>query len=206
MSLTPRRQRPAPRAPRFRSVHLALQRTAMVAVACWNHGMLCAAASYILFALSAFCVKLTHGAIRIACGHTCPHAGMHQGCTPRCCKLQGSATYTSKLAPASAMTRFPPLLSRRPMRTAGRIPVLELCFVRSGLSFMLSVILMRSMKVTPMFGHRKNAPLLVARGVCGALNMTVYYASLQLLPLGDAVTIGVHAAKGKNVPIARLCH
>jgi hypothetical protein len=67
---------------------------------------------------------------------------------------------------------------------------MELCLVRSSLSFTLSVLLMWKLKMHPMFGHRRNAPLLVARGVCGALSMGAYYVSLQLLPLGDAVTIG----------------
>jgi len=75
----------------------------------------------------------------------------------------------------------------------GRVTVLEVCLVRSTLSFTMSIILMKSMGMSPLFGHRKNAPLLVARGCCGALSMALYYASLQLLPLGDAVTIGERA-------------
>ncbi|GBF88988.1 hypothetical protein Rsub_01487 [Raphidocelis subcapitata] len=99
----------------------------------WNSGLSCAAVAYVIFSISAFCVKLTHG----------------------------------------------------------HVPVLELCLVRSTLSFTLSVLLMWRLRMYPMFGHRKNAPLLVARGVCGAVSMGAYYVSLQLLPLGDAVTIGL---------------
>jgi hypothetical protein len=102
------------------------------AYAFWNHGLLCAATSCVIFAFSGFAVKLTQS----------------------------------------------------------RVPVLELCLVRSFLSFCFSIALMKSMGMAPMFGHQKNAPLLVARGVCGAASMALYYASLQLLPLGDAVTIG----------------
>lgn len=84
-------------------------------------------------------------------------------------------------------TTHPPNL---PPTHPGRIPVLQLCLVRSGLSFTMTVLLMKGMHMSPMFGHRANAPLLVARGACGAVSMAVYYASLQLLPLGDAVTVG----------------
>lgn len=48
----------APPAPDPR-MHAALRRAAD---ACWDSGMLCAVVSYIMFSLSAFCVKLTDGA------------------------------------------------------------------------------------------------------------------------------------------------
>lgn len=68
--------------------------------------------------------------------------------------------------------------------------MLELCVVRSFLSFSMSLILMKGMKISPMFGHKENFPLLAARGCCGAMSMMLYYGSIQLLPLGDAVTVG----------------
>jgi drug/metabolite transporter (DMT)-like permease len=41
----------------------------------------------------------------------------------------------------------------------------------------------------PFFGMRENRLKLISRGLCGATAMTLYYYSIQLLPLGDAVTI-----------------
>ena len=77
--------------------------------------------------------------------------------------------------------------------TQGRVPVLEVCLVRSALSFTMSLVLIRSVGITPVFGHRRSAPLLAARGCCGAASMAAYYTSLQMLPLGDAVTIGARS-------------
>lgn len=55
--------------------------------------------------------------------------------------------------------------------TGGRIPVLEVCFVRSSLSFLLTVVLMKSTGISPVFGQRSNLRLLFMRGCCGACSM-----------------------------------
>lgn len=70
------------------------------------------------------------------------------------------------------------------------MPVLELCLVRSALSFGMCVALMRGMRISPMFGKRSSWPLLLARGCFGSMGMVLYYVSIQLVPLGDAVTLG----------------
>ena len=71
--------------------------------------------------------------------------------------------------------------------TSDRVPLLEVCLVRSGLSWVLSVALMLALRIEPMFGHRRNWPLLASRGVYGALSMYLNYVSLAALPLGDAI-------------------
>ena len=71
--------------------------------------------------------------------------------------------------------------------TANRVPLLEVCLARSGLSWIISVALMLALGIHPMFGHRRNWPLLASRGVYGALAMYLNYVSLAVLPLGDAI-------------------
>jgi threonine/homoserine efflux transporter RhtA len=46
------------------------------------------------------------------------------------------------------------------------------------------------MRISPMFGKRSSWPLLLARGCFGSMGMVLYYVSIQLVPLGDAVTLG----------------
>ncbi|KAI8468882.1 MAG: hypothetical protein J3K34DRAFT_425457 [Monoraphidium minutum] len=55
----------------------------------------------------------------------------------------------------------------------------------------MSVVLMKGMHISPMFGHRKNWHLLAMRGSFGAVAMLLSYCSIQMLPLGDAITIGL---------------
>jgi hypothetical protein len=62
-----------------------------------------------------------------------------------------------------------------------RVPVLEVCLVRSSISAGLSFVLMYLSKMLPWrlyFGKRQNFKLLLARGCCGACAMvrciTVY--------------------------------
>jgi drug/metabolite transporter (DMT)-like permease len=43
--------------------------------------------------------------------------------------------------------------------------------------------------VSPLFGSRQRRWLLAARGVIGALGMTTFYLSIQLLPLADATVL-----------------
>jgi hypothetical protein len=49
--------------------------------------------------------------------------------------------------------------------TGGRVPVLEVCLVRSAISFVLTILLMKSARMQgPIFGQRSNLLLLSIRG------------------------------------------
>jgi hypothetical protein len=49
--------------------------------------------------------------------------------------------------------------------TGGRVPVLEVCLVRSAISFALAILLMKSARMQgPVFGQRSNLLLLTIRG------------------------------------------
>jgi drug/metabolite transporter (DMT)-like permease len=73
--------------------------------------------------------------------------------------------------------------------THGRVPILEICLFRSSLSFILTLILSLYIGVKPLFGHRCNLHLLLARGVLGTISVACSFSAFVLLPLGDAVTI-----------------
>lgn len=68
--------------------------------------------------------------------------------------------------------------------------------MRSGFSIVFTGLLIRRMQCddepddpTTWFGSRQNYHKLVLRGVFGACAMCSYYFSIQLLTLGDAVTL-----------------
>ena len=65
----------------------------------------------------------------------------------------------------------------------------HLSLLRSGISLFLCAYTVNVAKITPVFGHRKNIPLLLSRGAFGAVSMHTYYLSISLLALADAVTI-----------------
>ncbi|KAF8062013.1 SEPTIN3 [Scenedesmus sp. PABB004] len=73
--------------------------------------------------------------------------------------------------------------------TGDRVPVLQLCVVRSGVSFATSIAVGSAARVAPLFGRRQQMPLLLARGLLGSVAMAASYVALLALPLGDAVTI-----------------
>jgi drug/metabolite transporter (DMT)-like permease len=66
------------------------------------------------------------------------------------------------------------------------IPAIEIVFFRSLVSFMMSYVFLKYAKV-PIFGHNKK--WLIARGVAGAIGLTLYFYTLQNIPLASAVTI-----------------
>lgn len=51
------------------------------------------------------------------------------------------------------------------------------------------IFLRQSDPSVQLFGRLENVGLLLARGTAGAVAMTLFYISITLLPLGDAVTI-----------------
>lgn len=69
------------------------------------------------------------------------------------------------------------------------MPVLQLCIIRSSLSFCTSIAVALASGIRPLFGHRENFHLLLMRGCFGTLAIASSYVALLSLPLGDAVTI-----------------
>ncbi|KAK9824648.1 hypothetical protein WJX72_012035 [[Myrmecia] bisecta] len=73
--------------------------------------------------------------------------------------------------------------------TGNRVPVFEIVAVRSGLSWLISMVLASLNDVKPVYGQRRHYPILAARGLIGATAMTLSYEALKRLPLADAMTI-----------------
>lgn len=70
------------------------------------------------------------------------------------------------------------------------IGVFEIVAVRSSISVIFSYIAFRvSGQTSPFFGQRRHMPFLAMRGLIGASAMDCYYATIQRLPLGDAVSL-----------------
>ncbi|WP_375580881.1 DMT family transporter [Marivirga tractuosa] len=66
------------------------------------------------------------------------------------------------------------------------IPAVEIVFFRSLISFVMSYVYLKSIGV-PVLGNNKK--LLIARGAVGAVALTMYFYTLQNIPLGSAVTM-----------------
>lgn len=66
------------------------------------------------------------------------------------------------------------------------IPVFELVFFRSLVSLIISYITLNRKNI-PIFGNRKN--ILLARGLFGATALSLFFITLQNIPLAGAVTI-----------------
>lgn len=66
------------------------------------------------------------------------------------------------------------------------IPATELVLFRSLVSLVLSYIIIKRKKLNPLGNNRK---LLMLRGVFGVIALTLFFYTLQYLPLGSAVTI-----------------
>eukprot|EP00879_Flechtneria_rotunda_P004737 GHRR01005006.1.p1 GENE.GHRR01005006.1~~GHRR01005006.1.p1 ORF type:complete len:564 (+),score=172.35 GHRR01005006.1:243-1934(+) len=73
--------------------------------------------------------------------------------------------------------------------TGGRVPVLQLCLIRSSISFFASLAIALSTRIKPLFGHQQHFHLLFCRGFFGTLAFSMAYVSLLTLPLGDSTTI-----------------
>jgi drug/metabolite transporter (DMT)-like permease len=73
--------------------------------------------------------------------------------------------------------------------TGSYLPVLQICFIRSITSVVLTIAWGSWLGGFPLYGHRKNWPTLAGRGVFGTISVTSAFASYVLLPLGDAATV-----------------
>lgn len=72
------------------------------------------------------------------------------------------------------------------VKLAGRLPVMELVFFRCGISTVLSMAVLLSVKEN-LLGN--NHRLLLLRGVFGTLALLTYFITVKEMPLGTAVTI-----------------
>lgn len=72
------------------------------------------------------------------------------------------------------------------VKLAGRLPVMELVFFRCGISTLLSMAVLLSIKEN-LIGN--NHRLLVLRGVFGTMALLTYFITVKEMPLGTAVTI-----------------
>ncbi len=66
------------------------------------------------------------------------------------------------------------------------IPPIEIIFFRSIISFVMSVLMLKSQSVS-IWGNNK--PVLIARGVSGAIALFLYFTLLQQIPLATASTL-----------------
>ncbi|MBK6267441.1 DMT family transporter [Marivirga sp. S37H4] len=89
------------------------------------------------------------------------------------------------------------------------IPAIEIVFFRSLISFVMSYAYLRSVRI-PLFGNNKK--WLIARGLAGAIALSMYFYTLQNIPLASAVTIqflspiftsvlGIYIVKEKVKPL-----
>ena len=67
-----------------------------------------------------------------------------------------------------------------------RLPATEIVMFRSGISLVLSLLFLKQQKINPFGKHRK---LLFLRGLFGATALTLFFYTLQKLPMGTAITI-----------------
>lgn len=66
------------------------------------------------------------------------------------------------------------------------IPAIEVVFFRSLVSFFLSFIMVKKLKLKIINEHSK---ILFLRGLCGAIALSLYFYTIQVIPLASAVTI-----------------
>lgn len=66
------------------------------------------------------------------------------------------------------------------------IPAIEVVFFRSLVSFFLSLFMVKKLKLKIINEHSK---ILFLRGLCGAIALSLYFYTIQVIPLATAVTI-----------------
>jgi drug/metabolite transporter (DMT)-like permease len=66
------------------------------------------------------------------------------------------------------------------------IPAIEIVFFRSIVTFVISFVMIKRLKIKIFGEHTK---LLLLRGLCGAIALSLYFYTIQVIPLATAVTI-----------------
>ncbi|MEZ4287145.1 MAG: DMT family transporter [Polyangiales bacterium] len=67
-----------------------------------------------------------------------------------------------------------------------RLPTMELVLARVVVTFVMSVVAIRQLKISP-WGNRRG--LLIVRGLCGFMGLSCFFYSIGHLPLADATVI-----------------
>ncbi|HHH54774.1 MAG TPA: EamA family transporter, partial [Bacteroidetes bacterium] len=66
------------------------------------------------------------------------------------------------------------------------LPVLEIVFFRALIMVVITLFLLKKHRINPL---GNNKPLLILRGILGVSALSLYFYSLQNMPLASAVTI-----------------
>ena len=66
------------------------------------------------------------------------------------------------------------------------LPAVELVFFRSLVSISICLVMMKKLKLNPLGNNRK---ILLMRGVFGTIALSMFFYTLQQIPLASAVTI-----------------
>lgn len=72
------------------------------------------------------------------------------------------------------------------VKLLSHLPVVELVLFRSLVSLSLTIFYLKKLDIEP-FGHNKK--YLILRGVSGVMALTMFFYTLQVMPLGSAVTL-----------------
>ena len=67
------------------------------------------------------------------------------------------------------------------------MPASEIVFFRSIFTLIVTFFMLRYRKVTPIFGRKRS--ILVLRGVFGVTALTLFYLTIQHIPLASAITV-----------------
>lgn len=105
-----------------------------------------------------------------------------------------TAVWSSGLACAALAASIFSFSALQVHLTGGRVPVLQLCVLRSSLSLAVSLGAGVSAGVSPLLGHRRHLPLLAARGLAGTAAISCAYTAVLALPLGDASEFAARVA------------
>ncbi len=98
------------------------------------------------------------------------------------------------------------------VKYVSHLPAVQIIFFRSIITFILSLSYLKAAKINPLGNNKK---LLLLRGGAGAVSLTLYFITLQEIPLATAVTIqylspifttilGIFIVKEKVKPIQWL--
>lgn len=82
------------------------------------------------------------------------------------------------------------------VKSLDHIPAIQIVFFRSIVSFVLSLVLLKSQKV-PVFGNNKK--FLLLRGFFGAFALVIFFNIIQNIPLASAVVLGYLAPIFSNI-------
>lgn len=155
----------------------------------WENGTLCMSVTAAVFALAAFCIKLLHGRLPVFevwpvyLAHTATLHVITRGHTPHILHRSNRPSHQASCRWSGAHDSIAVL-------DASAVQIVGIRSAFSGIVTAGCIARMRSQGTEiKFFGDRANYPKLASRAVTGASAMALYYVSIRMLPLGDAVTI-----------------